>query len=173
MNKISTPLEGEYASYAIDYIKLVPEGADVLECMEDNMMDTEELILSVPKNKLEYRYAEGKWTIKEIIQHLIDCERIFCYRALCIARKDETPLPGFDENHYAENSHANHRTIDSLLDELDNVRSCTIAMFRSFDRSVIENKGISNNNPLSVRSVAHIIVGHELHHMNVIRERYL
>ncbi len=136
------------------------------------MMDTEELILSLPKKKHEYRYAEGKWTIKEIIQHLIDTERIFCYRALCFARAETTPLPGYEENDYAANSFANNRDIDSLLDEFDQVRSCTLSLFKSFDKTVYEKTGISNGHPLSVRAIAYILAGHELHHMNVIRERY-
>ncbi len=169
---ITKPLEGEYVPYFMTYIQLVPDGADVLECMEDNMMDTEELILSLPKKKHEFRYAEGKWTIKEIIQHLIDTERIFCYRALCFARAETTPLPGYEENDYAANSFANNRDIDSLLDEFDQVRSCTLSLFKSFDKTVYEKTGISNGHPLSVRAIAYILAGHELHHMNVIRERY-
>jgi len=170
---ISRPLQGEYNTYFETYIKLVPAGADVLECMEDNMMDTEELILSLPKKKHEYRYAEGKWTIKEILQHLIDTERIFCYRALCAARMDQTALPGFDENTYASNSFANNRDIDALLDEFDQVRSGTLSLFKSFDESTYDKTGISNDHPLSVRAIVHILAGHELHHMTVIRERYL
>jgi len=170
---IPKPLTTEYNPYFSTYIDLVPSGADVLECLEDNMMDTESLILSIPKKKLEYRYAEGKWTIKEIIQHLIDCERIFCFRALCIARGEKTNLPSFEENDYADNSFANDRDIDSLLDEFDQVRNCTMSMFRSFDPSVLSNIGTANDHPLSVRAIAHILVGHELHHMKVIEERYL
>jgi uncharacterized damage-inducible protein DinB len=170
---ISKPLQTEYAPYFENYIKLVPEGADILECFEDNMMDFQDMILSVPKKKLEFRYAEGKWTIKEIIQHLIDCERIFCFRALCIARGDKNALPGFEENDYAANSFANQRDIDSLLDEYDKVRDCTIAFYNSLDKSVYANTGVSNNNPMSVRAVAYIIAGHELHHMGVIEEKYI
>ncbi|GBL35186.1 hypothetical protein EMGBS15_07810 [Filimonas sp.] len=170
---ITKPLPTEYNPYFETYINLVPTGADVLECMEDNMMDTEELILSLPKKKHEYRYAEGKWTIKEILQHLIDTERIFCYRALCFARGEQTSLPGYDENDYAANSFANNRDIDTLLDEFDQVRSATLSLFKSFDKSVYDKTGTSNNHPLSVRAIAHILAGHELHHMKVIQERYL
>ncbi len=170
---ISRPLQGEYNPSFETYIRLVPAGADVLECMEDNMMDTEELILSLPKKKHEYRYAEGKWTIKEILQHLIDTERIFCYRALCFARMDQTALPGYDENNYSNNSFANKRDIDALLDEFDQVRSCTLSLFKGFDESVYDKTGTSNGDQLSVRAIVHILAGHELHHMNVIRERYL
>ena len=170
---IPKPLEAEFNSYFSQYINLVPEDADIFECLEDNMMDFQELILSIPKKKLAYRYAEGKWTIKEIIQHLIDSERIFCYRAMCFARSEKTPLPGFEENDYALNSLANQRDIDSLLDELDKVRDCTIALFRGFDKSVYNNIGISNGHPLSVRAIAYILAGHEIHHVKVIEERYL
>lgn len=170
---ISQPQENEFLPYFNTYIKLVPEGADVLECLEDNIMDTEELLLSIPKSKHEYRYAEGKWTIKDILQHMIDTERIFCYRAMRFARFDETPLPGYDEDNFAKQTFANKRTVDSLLDEFDQVRNCTLAMFRSFDKSVYANAGLSSGHTLSVRAIAYIIAGHELHHMNVIRERYL
>ena len=104
---------------------------------------------------------------------MIDAERIFAYRALRIARFDKTPLPSFEENDYADNSFANDRDIDSLLDEFDQVRNCTMSMFRSFDPSVLSNIGTANDHPLSVRAIAHILVGHELHHMKVIEERYL
>lgn len=170
---MTPPLENEFLPYFNNYIKLVPEGADVMECLEDNIMDTEELLLSIPKSKHEYRYAEGKWTIKDILQHMIDTERIFCYRAMRFARFDETPLPGYDEDKFAKQTFANKRTLDSLLDEFDQVRNCTLAMFRSFDKSVYTNAGMSSGHTLSVRAIAYIIAGHELHHMNVIREKYL
>lgn len=170
---ITKPLEGEYAPYAIQYIKLINEDTDILEFLEDSIMDTEELVLSLPKSKHEYRYAEGKWTIKEMLQHIIDCERIFCYRAMRFARLDQTPLAGFEEDDYVANSFANKRTVDSLLDEFDKVRNTTIAMFRSFDPSVYERSGMSNGHNLSVRAIAYIIAGHEMHHMNVYQEKYM
>ncbi|MBK7763033.1 MAG: DinB family protein [Bacteroidetes bacterium] len=170
---ISAPKPGEYQPYFEQYIKEVSDDADILAWLEDIIMDTEEIILALPKSKHEYRYAEGKWTIKEILQHLIDTERIMCYRAMCIARGDQASLPGFEEDDYAAKSFANKRTVDALLDEFDMVRNCTIALFKSFDTSVLETIGTANGKQISVRALAYIIAGHELHHMKVIQERYV
>lgn len=170
---ISAPKPGEYQPYFEQYIKEVSEDADILAWLEDIIMDTEEIILALPKSKHDFRYAEGKWTIKEILQHLIDTERIMCYRAMCIARGEKASLPGFEEDDYAAKSYANKRTVDVLLDEFDMVRNCTIAMFKSFDNSVLETIGTANGKQISVRALAYIIAGHELHHMKVIQERYM
>jgi hypothetical protein len=170
---ITKPLEGEYAPYFLKYIDLVPDEVDILEFLEDTIMDTEDLLSKIPLSKQEYSYADGKWTVKEILQHIIDTERIFTYRALCIAREDKTSLPGYDENEYAAKSIANHRSMDSLLDEFDKVRDATITLFKTFPKTALSQTGISNGNPLSVRAIAYILAGHELHHLNVIQERYL
>jgi hypothetical protein len=127
----------------------------------------------VPEEKLSYRYAEGKWTIKEIMAHLIDDERIYAYRALRFARNDQTELPGFDQDDYAIESAANERSLDDLLEEFAAVRRSTIALFNSFDERVWTRSGVASGNVMSVRAAAYHIAGHELRHLNIIKERYL
>jgi hypothetical protein len=124
-------------------------------------------------DKFDFRYAEGKWTIKEIIQHVIDTERIFSYRALRISRNDKTPLPGFDENEYVINTDANNRHLQSLLTELSLVRQSTIALFKSFTPMQLERLGVASNNDISVRAIGFILIGHQKHHQKIFMERYL
>lgn len=119
------------------------------------------------------RYAEGKWTIKEILGHLIDDERIYSYRALRFARNDSTELPGFDQERYAEYSDANNREINDLLDEFTLVRQSTIALFKSLDDAAFMRSGVADGKRVTVRALSYHIAGHELRHMNIIRERYL
>jgi uncharacterized damage-inducible protein DinB len=128
---------------------------------------------ALPEEKLYYRYAEGKWTIKEILAHLIDDERIYTYRALRYARNDQTELPGFEQDAYAVESGANKRSIDDLLEEFAAVRRSTIALFNSFEDRVMTRVGVASGNVMSVRAAAYHIAGHELRHLNIIKERYL
>jgi hypothetical protein len=128
---------------------------------------------SIPQNKHDYAYAEGKWTIKEVLQHLIDGERIFCYRALRFARKDDTPLPGFDENLFAETAKADKRNWNDLVEEFKAVRRSSELLFGSFDEEQLDASGVSNNHSNYVLGFGYITVGHTLHHMKVISERYL
>jgi hypothetical protein len=172
LKKISRPQEGEYAAYALAYISLVPDDNVLLHLM-DNCKVIKELIGSLPEEKLLYRYAEGKWTIKEILNHLIDCERIYCYRALCISRLDATPLPGFEQDAYVRESNANERDTKIMLDDYGILRHSTLVLFNTMTDDMLPRKGTANNNPLSVRAAAYQIAGHELHHLKIIRERYL
>ncbi len=128
---------------------------------------------SVPDDKWMYRYAEGKWSIKEVLQHLIDTERIFCYRALCFARKETASLPGFDENDYAAHSQADRRDAESLVDEFITVRRGTELLFASFDEGQFALEGIANNATFSVNAIGFIIAGHVAHHIKILGERYL
>jgi len=128
---------------------------------------------NIPADKYEYRYAEGKWTPKEILQHIIDAERIFSYRALCFARKDTTPLPGFDENLYADNSNANSREWESLLNEFKSVRSSSTFLFQSFNEDQLDASGLANNSPAYVSGIGFLLIGHCQHHVNILKERYL
>lgn len=127
----------------------------------------------VKGDKAEYRYAEGKWTIKDIVQHVIDTERVFAYRALRFARHDSTELPGFDENDYAASSSTERRSLADLLEEHDTVRLSTEKLFESFSPDMLMRMGKANGNPFSVRALGWIIAGHAVHHAEVIRERYL
>lgn len=133
-------------------------------------------LLDAEKNKLiqlgDQIYAPGKWTIADIIQHIIDTERIFAYRALRIGRNDQTPLPGFDENEYAVQAHASERSFEDLMDEFVTVRQSTIQLFKSFKPEDLLKQGIGSGNPISVIGLGYTIVGHVIHHMEVIKERY-
>ncbi|MBK8955131.1 MAG: DinB family protein [Saprospiraceae bacterium] len=117
-------------------------------------------------------YAQNKWTVNEIIQHIIDTEHIFCYRALCFARKDTTPLPGFDENLFAEGSFANSRSLTDIIDEFKTLRISTFQLFKSFDGSVLENTGVCFDKIISVTSIGFVIIGHQNHHFKIIKEKY-
>lgn len=179
MRNIKKPLQGEYPPYSHIYMDLMKDDGKVLEHLWQNFLEIKDCIQSLPKEKLTYRYAEGKWTIKEILVHLIDDERIFAYRALRYARNDSTPLHGFDQDEYAKFSDANSRSLDSIFEEYEWVRKSTIALFEylpeeSFTRG---GEGIDHDgsiiNKRTVRGLAYHIAGHELRHFNIIKERYL
>ena len=172
MKMITKPEDGEYAPYTIMYIGLLPDDGLILKHLRDNLAATTDFIRALPEEKLSYRYAEGKWTIKEILAHIIDDERIYAYRALRFARNDQTELPGFEQDAYALESHANERTIEDLLEEFAAVRNSTIALFDSFDGQALPRSGVASGNVMSVRAAAYHIAGHELRHMNIIKERY-
>lgn len=127
----------------------------------------------VPEEMWGYRYAEGKWSIKELVQHIIDAERIFCYRALCIARKDKTNLPSFEESSYAEASEADRRSKQDLLNELNILQRSSALLFASFSDEQLNESGIVNGKSIYVEGIGFIIVGHVLHHLNILNERYL
>ena len=141
--------------------------------MIENLKNTKEFLLYLPEDKLMYRYARDKWTIKEVLIHLIDMERIYTYRALRFARNDKTILPVFDDNHFVYNSGANDRDLISLLNEFEAVRYATIAMVNGFDEHAVMRFGTVNEKSVSVRALIYHLVGHELHHINIINERYL
>lgn len=154
------------------YVKLVKE-SDLPSALEQHQHNLLNLLRSLPDYKWDYSYAPGKWTIKDLVQHLIDGERIFAYRALRFARKDTTPLPGFDENLYASTANAGKRTKEDLLSELEVVQKSSALLFGSFNEEQLESSGLANNNSIYVAGIGFAIVGHTLHHMNVIKERYL
>ena len=172
MKTIPKPQPSEYAPYTIQYIGLLPDDGLILKHLDDNLLATSEFLRALPEQKLTYRYADGKWTIKEILAHLIDDERIYAYRALRFARDDQTELPGFDQDAYALESGANIRSLDDLLEEFAIVRRSTIALFNSFEDRVLTRSVIASGNVMSVRAAAYHIAGHELRHLNIIRERY-
>ncbi len=173
MRSISKPQEGEFPHYAIMYIGLVPDDGLLLKHLQDNFIAIRELILSLPEKKLLYRYAKDKWTIKEILVHIIDDERIYTYRALRFARDDKTELPGFDQDNYALSSRANERSIENIFEEYEAVRKATIALFNGLPENSFMRIGTANRNKATVRALAYHIAGHELHHMNIIKEKYL
>jgi uncharacterized damage-inducible protein DinB len=170
---IEKPREGEYPAYAHIYIDLLPDDGLILKHLEDNLKATRKYVASIPEDRLLHRYAEGKWTIKEILGHVVDDERIYAYRAVRFARNDSTELPGFDQDRYAQYSAANQREVGDLLDEFALVRQSTIALFNSLDDAALMRTGVADGNRVSVRALAYHIAGHELRHMNIIQERYL
>ena len=164
----------EYAPYFEQYIQLVATGeTSILEGLEKSQKVFEMLLRDVPKEKQEYAYAADKWTVKEVIQHIIDTERIFCYRALCFARNDKTDLPGFDHDYFVENDTANERNYDDLLDEMAVLRTATILLYKSFSGEALTRIGTASNNRMSVRALGYLFSGHQTHHLNVLKERYL
>ena len=173
MKRIQKPLQGEYNPYAIAYIKLLPEDGQVLKHLKENFKMVKEFIESLSPDKLSYRYAENKWTIKEILVHIMDDERIYAYRALRIARNDKTPLPGFEQDDYVPFSRANKRSLSSIFREYKTIRLATLSLFTSFNKEDLLRTGTANDHPVSVRALAYHIAGHELHHHNIIKERYL
>jgi hypothetical protein len=132
-----------------------------------------DFLQELPVEMRDYRYAEGKWTIREVLQHILDGERVFSYRALCLARRDQTPLPSFDENSYASNSKASDRDWNDLVEEFGALRRSNEIMFRAFDNEQLESGGIVSGNSVYVLALGFIIVGHVQHHVKVIKERYL
>ncbi len=165
------PLSGDYNPYFDNYISLV-KGENILAVLESNSKTTRDFLNSIAEEKGNYSYADGKWNVKQVIIHITDTERVFAYRALSIARGDNSPLPGYDENIWADNCAAEKRTLADVVEEFLSVRQSTIQLVKSFDDELLSRKGIANNNPASVIALAFVIAGHELHHLNVLRERY-
>ncbi len=168
---ITPPLNENYAAFYATYVSKVDYN-DLLLGLADFHDQTQAFLGRISAEKSAFRYQEGKWSIKEVIGHLIDAERIFTYRALCFARNDKTELPGYDENFWAANSNAHQRNFDDLLKEFYFVRQATIELFNSFDEQMLNNSGVANGNKMSVRALGFIILGHEIHHLQVLRERY-
>ncbi|AWG26956.1 DinB family protein [Flavobacterium kingsejongi] len=162
----------DYAPYYANYVSLLNDG-DLVEELEISVHDFIRFVQDIPMDKHDYRYAPGKWTIKDIIQHLIDTERIFAYRALCFSRNDQTQLPGFDESSYAENTNANARHLKDMLTEMALVRQSTIALYKTFSEELLERKGIASENAITVGALGFMIIGHQKHHEKIFRERYL
>jgi uncharacterized damage-inducible protein DinB len=166
------PEPSEFAPYYKNYIDLVKVD-NPIKALEDQIIAMQAFLSEIPEERESYRYAEGKWSIKEIIGHLIDTERIFGYRALCIARKDKSSFPGYDENAYVAAANFDARSFYDLVHEFSIVRESHLALFKSFSLEAFSEMGIANQQPVSVRAILFIMAGHEIHHLKVIRERYL
>ncbi|WP_348824855.1 DinB family protein [Flavobacterium aestuarii] len=171
MNSNQLPVN-EYSKFNATYIQAL-ENVELFEELEISLHDFIKFVQNIPLDKFDYSYAEGKWTIKEIIQHIIDTERIFSYRALRISRNDKTPLPGFEENDYADNTDAKSRSIQDLLTEFSAVRHSNLLMFKSFSDEQLRRIGTASNHEISVRAIGFILLGHLKHHQRVFAERYL
>jgi hypothetical protein len=170
MNK---PQKFEYPVFYTPYIEILDGVSGLLEHLETSLELFEQLLYELKEEKYQYRYEDGKWTIKEIVQHLIDAERVFVYRSLRFSRRDQTKVMGFDENSYVSNYDINKRDINNLLDEFCLLRRSTILMFQDFDEDTLDLKGFVEGNSFTVRALGFICSGHVLHHLKVIEERYL
>ena len=166
------PATGEFLPYYGQYIDKVPQG-DIVETLSKQLPETLALIKSIPEETGDKRYAPDKWSIREVLGHVIDGERIFVYRALRFSRSDSTPVPGFEENDYAANGPYARVSLSDLADEFEYVRRATIHFFANLDDGALSRRGTANGAEISVRALAHIIAGHETHHMGVLRDRYL
>jgi uncharacterized damage-inducible protein DinB len=164
--------DNEYSAFYKPYI-IESNSDNLIEDLEISLHQFIKFVQDIPMDKFDFRYAEGKWTIKEIIQHLIDSERVFSYRALRISRNDQTPLPGFDENLFVENTNANSRSLQDLLTEMAVVRQSTLSLYKSFTSEQTLLIGTASNAAISVRAIGFIIIGHQNHHKKVFIERYL
>lgn len=169
MNK---PLAQEYPHYYSRYINLV-EDTEFVTLLDDQKNDMLDFLNGLGEEAASFRYASDKWSIKEVIGHIIDVERIFAYRALRMARNDKTPLPEFDQEEYVLQANFDSRTLIDLSDEFLSVREATLSLFTSFDQSILEREGIASGLKFTVRSIPYIIAGHEIHHRQVLNQKYL
>ena len=166
------PAENEYAPYYQRYISKVPEG-DIIEILARQMEETQKLVKNLPPEKADYRYAPGKWSIKEVFGHLTDTERVFAYRALCFSRSDKTALPSFEQDDYVAHGNFERRTLQDIAEEYRLVRHSNIILFKSFDEEIEGRIGIASGFEFTVRAIPYIVAGHELHHRGILREKYL
>lgn len=173
MKKISEPSHLEYAMYYETYIQKVQKNSSVLDQLKSNCKTHIVLLKNLTELQLTTPYAPGKWSIKDLVQHIIDCERVFIYRAMRFARNDKSPLPFFDENQFALEAKANQIPISKLIKEYQTTRAATLTFFANQSAQTLKRIGIASNYNMSVRACAWIICGHELHHFQVIHERYL
>ena len=166
------PDKSEYPAYCEGYISRVPDG-DIVATLGKQLDETLALIKTIPEARGDWRYAEGKWTVKEVLGHVVDSERVFAYRALRFARGDATPLSGFEQDDFVRGGAFDKRSLSDLADEYEHVRRSSLALFASLGEEAWSRKGPANNNESSVRALAFIIAGHERHHVEILRTRYL
>lgn len=162
----------EFAPYYQSYVELVSEG-DFLKLLEEGMDKTNNLVSNIPEKLGMFRYADGKWTVKELLGHMADTERIMAHRLLSVVRGDAVSLPGFDEETYVQAASFNSQTINDLLQNLQAVRMSTIHLVKSIDPNSMRKSGTANSSNVTARALIVIILGHELHHCNILNERYL
>jgi hypothetical protein len=166
------PAKSEHIEYYSTYIDRVSDG-DILSTLEKQLPETLAFLRSIPASKHDHAYAPGKWTIRQIVGHLSDGERVFQYRAFRFSRGDETPVPGFDENLYVDNARFPQRSMEDLISEFEHLRLATIKMFSGIDEEGMSRRGTANDAEISVRAIAWILAGHVDHHQQVMRDRYL
>jgi uncharacterized damage-inducible protein DinB len=167
---INRPQPDEYSAYTSTYVNLVGD-EPILDILTSQKESTYNFFMGL-KDKADYAYAEGKWNIKEVLGHMIDAERTFAYRLLCFSR-EEVELPGFDQDAYFMKATFNSRTLEDLANEYKAVREANLYLFRSLSETQLTQKGIASGNPVSVRALLYILAGHEMHHIKILKERYL
>lgn len=167
------PMPEHAPAYARYYFERTNGQNNLLQSLRDDQQATVDFILSIPEDKADFQYADGKWSVKSVIQHIIDTERILLTRALRLARKDATPLPGFDEDRYAEAAPTDSRSLESLAKEFETVRETGIMLYANMNDSMADFVGSANNNPITARNIGWFIIGHNMHHRGIIAERYL
>ena len=166
------PNPGDYSPYYENYIKLI-EGEDIVKILNDQSKKTQDVLNSFSEHKGNFRYADGKWTVKEVVGHLLDTERVFAYRALCIARGEKKSLPSFDQDEYVKAGNFNRRELFDLNYEYRLLRESNLLLFRSFTPEMLRLRGFASESTVTVLALLFIIAGHEKHHMNVLREKYI
>ena len=166
------PLPDEYPPSCEMYIDNV-RTHNIIKELRDQITDIQPILAAIPEEKEGYAYAPGKWTIKELVGHLTDTERVFSYRAMCFARKDKTPLPGYDENNYVANANFNKQTLLNLGHEFILLRQANMAFFNTLDEEAFDQTGVANNTTVSVRAILFMMAGHTTHHINVLKDKYL
>lgn len=167
----SRPAPGDYAPYSEQYILLVT-GDDILDSLNTQLKQTAMLFSGRSERDGNFRYAPDKWTVKEVLGHVADAERIFAYRAIRFARGDQTPLAGFEQDDYIRGARFRERKLADIVQEYADVRRASLALFRSLDEEAWMRRGVANNNPATVLALAYLIAGHELHHRKILEERY-
>lgn len=172
MSRSQKPGTDEFNEFYAGYVAAVPDG-DVVERLATELEAGLDFYARIPEAKHDARYAEGKWTLRQVLGHVVDTERIFSYRLMCIARGDEAPLPGMDQNEYMAGADFDHRSWESLMDEYEYLRNANVALISSLDDAAFDRRGTASGFPISVRALAWILAGHELHHRGVVAERYL
>jgi uncharacterized damage-inducible protein DinB len=172
MHTIKRPEANECAEYFHRYIGKV-EGDDALQILTDAKSETSGFLKNLSDEQWDHRYEVGKWSIKEVMLHIIDTERIFAYRALRIGRNDQTPLPGFEQDDYIPYNYADSRSSASIIEEYEAVRNASITLFKNMNDEAMNFRGTASKNPISARAAMFILAGHEIHHMNIINDRYL
>ena len=168
---INRPQPDEYPAYAAGYVNLVGNGP-ILEILEYQQQNTYNFFVKMDPDKAGYTYADSKWTVKQVLGHMVDTERVFAYRALVFSR-EAVELPGFDQDVYMEKATFNSRTLEDIANEFKSVRESSLHLLRSITDEQQTQKGIASGNPVSVRALAYLIAGHEMHHIKILKERYL
>ncbi len=170
--RATKPSPEEFAPFYAGYVARVPDG-DIVATLDSQIGETSTFLRSLPESVGDHRYAPGKWSIREVIGHMADVERVFAYRALRFSRADETPVEGFDENSYVASASFNRRSLDDLTGEFEHLRKASVHLLGNLDESAMTKRGVANGLEISVRALAFILAGHERHHIEILRSRYL